>query len=759
MTLAEKTPVGQVVAFGDLLVKTPQLSASAAEAISFLKILDPTGRHNLVAFDPTRDHGAPLEARTFAPTDWSGIAAFVDKHCGINNLYFSANEPVADGPNDKLRKEHIGKIRAVYADVDPASGVDLSIARDALAAQARSLAAGTVPPTVTIDSGGGTQYIWRLSEKLDPSKFQPWAESQGRGLARELGGDSVQNIDRILRLPGTENIPTPAKIAKGRIQRQARIVSADASRHYTPTTLSNAVTPVLRSSASDSSDHHIAAARLAIDINDVQSHSSLEDLPAELQARFAKACDNHPSLRRLWDGDRSARIGDENDDTSSAWRMSLAIKLSGIEGFEANDYARLAYVWPHIAKDQDRMDERQLSKDWGKFGAPKVEERRLLIEQFFDPDETVVSLFGDNPSDAPAVEMYRTLSIADMLAMPDPQFVVDRHLPERSLGFLYGAPGAKKSFIALDWALHLAFGRADWHGDPIKAKRDGVVLFLAGEGAAGMKVRARAWMQQHNIPKADQNAGRFHLLPQSIELMKPENVRRLANTLRVGLAKPVIAIIVDTVSRAMPGADENAQKDMSLFVRACDTLKDEFDCLVLGVHHAGKKGDMRGSTVLLGAGDFVFRMDCERGRLTGHLHCEKMKDAPDGWSNAYRFDVVNVGVDATGKVLSSLVPSRSGEVEVDATPELTMRIFAAVQAAWDAGEPWAKSKHKTADRWAVRQIVTGFGIAADQAERLVDLWERTGEIVEEIFDKKSKRRGYRVAERSGDDDGGDSVFE
>ncbi|WP_256750505.1 AAA family ATPase [Mesorhizobium sp. Mes31] len=758
MTLAEKIPVGQAVAFGDLLAKTPQMSASAAEAISFLKILDPTGRHNLVAFDPARDHGAPLEGRTFAPTDWSGIAAFVDKHCGINNVYFSANEPAASAPNDKLRKEHIGKIRAVYADVDPASGVDLSKARDALAAQAKSLAAGTIPPTVIIDSGGGFQYLWRLVDKLDPKTFQPWAESQGRALAQELGGDAVQNIDRILRLPGTENLPTPSKIAKGRIKRKAKVVSADPGRQYPPTTLSNAVAPVLLSLATDDSDRHIFAARLAIDINDVQSHSSLDDLPAELQTRFARALADHPGLQQLWAGDRSARIGDANDDSSSAWRMSLAIRLSGIEGFNAHDYARLVYVWPHLADDQHKMDERQLSKDWGKFGAPNVEARRQLIEKFFDAEDPG-SLFGEQPSDAPSVEMYRTLSIADMLSMPDPQFVVDRHLPERSLGFLYGAPGAKKSFIALDWALHLAFGKNDWHGDPIKTKPDGVVLFLAGEGAAGMKVRARAWMQQHQIPQREQNAGRFHLIPQSVELMKPENVRKLANTLRLGLGKPVIAIIVDTVSRAMPGADENMQKDMSLFVRACDTLKDEFDCLVLGVHHAGKKGDMRGSTVLLGAGDFVFRMECDRGRLAGHLHCEKMKDAPDGWSNAYRFDVVNVGVDGAGKVLSSLVPSRSGQVETDATPELTARIFAAMQAAWDAGAPWAKSNHKTGDRWAVRQIVTGFGIAADQAERLLDLWERTGEIMEETFDKKSKRKGYRVADAEQDSEGTDGVFE
>jgi hypothetical protein len=94
---------------------------------------------------------------------------------------------------------------------------------------------------------------------------------------------------------------------------------------------------------------------------------------------------------------------------------------------------------------------------------------------------------------------------------------------------------------------------------------------------------------------------------------------------------------VDTVSRALPGADENLQKDMTLFVSACDALRGALGGGVLGVHHAGKSGDMRGSTVLLGAGDYVLRLDREEGERVGFLRCEKQKDGPDGWQDAYRF--------------------------------------------------------------------------------------------------------------------------
>ena len=170
--------------------------------------------------------------------------------------------------------------------------------------------------------------------------------------------------------------------------------------------------------------------------------------------------------------------------------------------------------------------------------------------------------------------------------------------------------------------------------------------------------------------------------------MRPDNVKKLARTLRHAIAAPVIAIVVDTVSRALPGADENLQKDMTRFVQACDAIKQEFECAVLGVHHASRNGPMRGSTVLQGAGDFVFRLDCKKGKLAGHLHCEKQKDAPDGWTDHYRFDVVHFGDGA-----SSLVPIRVvGGSTAKLTPEIQQQVLEAIDADWHASTPWAKTR-------------------------------------------------------------------
>lgn len=376
---------------------------------------------------------------------------------------------------------------------------------------------------------------------------------------------------------------------------------------------------------------------------------------------------------------------------------------------------------------------------------------RIKPEEWFDVDaanapENQAPLFPEElpnrfeqSGDAGLLEV---LTIDQLFTRPDPVFLLDRHIPEKSVGFLYGDPGTGKSFIALDWALTMAFEKPDWFGDQINHKENGCVIYIAGEGASGFKSRVAAWQHRRGI-SGDQK-GRFGLIHQSVDFMSDEDMKRLLATIRKVVRSPVSMIVVDTVSRAMPGADENLQKEMTLFVKACDVVRDAFDCAVLGVHHAGKNGDMRGSTVLRGAGDFIFKLERKRGASIGRLICEKQKDAPDGWSDAYRFDVVTIGPDR-----SSLVPERcedgsTGEGAV-LTPDASRSVLEAMRDAWMAGEPWGRS-HQSGDRWAVRRMVQDFHFAAEQAENVLAVWIGSGAIVEDIASKKSKRKGLRVVD-------------
>lgn len=232
--------------------------------------------------------------------------------------------------------------------------------------------------------------------------------------------------------------------------------------------------------------------------------------------------------------------------------------------------------------------------------------------------------------------LYEVLSVHQLLNRPPQRFLLAGHIPENSLGFLYGDPGTGKSFIALDWALHMAAAREAWHD--IKLTEPGAVAYIAGEGVSGMGSRIKAWLTAHGGSIDD---SRFGLLHETINFMNVADVGKLAATLRHRMPGSLSLIVVDTISRAMPGADENLQKEMTMFVAACDALRQSFNCAVLGVHHASKGGDMRGSTVLRGAGDFVFNLKRKKGHLTGTLWCDKQKDAPDGWCAEYDFSAAH----------------------------------------------------------------------------------------------------------------------
>lgn len=371
---------------------------------------------------------------------------------------------------------------------------------------------------------------------------------------------------------------------------------------------------------------------------------------------------------------------------------------------------------------------------------------------WWEPVVDTEPLFPIEGGAAQRDDVYPLLRLEDIVNRPPPVFLVARHIPEIGMGFLYSVPGAGKSFLMLDTALTLAAGLTTWHGDEIRTGPDSVVLYIAAEGSFGFRNRAKAWVQAHrmeNLPK------RFLMIERTIDFMAAEDVEKLIRTIRAAGVRPCL-VVVDTVSRAMPGADENLQKEMTLFVRACDRVKETFRCAVVGVHHAGKNGDMRGSTVLLGAGDFVFRLERRIGATIGNLFCEKQKDAPDGWDEPYRFDLVTLEDGQTSLVVERADLSVGPSLEL--TPATSHAVLGAMRAAWERGEPWSKAS-QAGDRRAVRRMVADFGFKAAAAEELLEVWEQTGLVRVEIVDPKNKKSGFRVIAVPDTVSEGGSVFD
>lgn len=152
-------------------------------------------------------------------TDPAEVKKWLSKFNGERNIYFHVNQCNRE-MTSKANKEDIKSAEWLHVDIDPAEGQDLKEERErALSMLTDKVPKGIPDPTVIIFSGGGYQAFWKLDQVYDIDGNVAQAEEferYNRRLEQIFGGDHCHNVDRIMRLPGTVNIPDPKKRKKGR---------------------------------------------------------------------------------------------------------------------------------------------------------------------------------------------------------------------------------------------------------------------------------------------------------------------------------------------------------------------------------------------------------------------------------------------------------------------------------------------------------------------------------------------------------------
>lgn len=347
-------------------------------------------------------------------------------------------------------------------------------------------------------------------------------------------------------------------------------------------------------------------------------------------------------------------------------------------------------------------------------------------------------------------DQYPVLLPAELKALPEPVALVEGLLFADTFAALYAEPKAFKSFAALDLGLHLAHGRT-WCG--LQVEHVGV-LYIAGEGVQGLRRRVPGWHVYHGI---DEKLARFTVLPLAVELLDPRNRQRLAQAVKCAADKcgdEIGLIVIDTLSRAIPGADENSTQQMTLVVQACDDIRRRTGCAILAVHHAGKeKGrGLRGSSVTLGALDTVIRADRNGDSLT--LTVEAQKDAAE--APPFHFEMVPVEwKDADGSERKTLVPvpSATREVAVDSITRAQIdQAFALLEERWLDGQPLSQSPNTKRDgRYAAKILASKFGGSVDQWRELITSWLESRCLEIGMANSTTKLKGLRVLRRPFDE--------
>ena len=207
-------------------------SPDTSSSIRFLKQFAPDGPWILAALKPG---GGGPEVKTFKPDTESDALRWIEKHNGRQNLYFQVNPSIRD-VSKKASKVDIKSVDWLHVDIDPRKGEYVADEQRRI----RELLTGNLPdgvpqPTCIIFSGGGYQAFWRLEEPISINGVEKlWkdAERYNKQLETLFGADSCHNVDRIMRLPGTINIPNAKKRGLGRVEALAELVQFDESQVY-----------------------------------------------------------------------------------------------------------------------------------------------------------------------------------------------------------------------------------------------------------------------------------------------------------------------------------------------------------------------------------------------------------------------------------------------------------------------------------------------------------------------------------------------
>jgi RecA-family ATPase len=213
-------------------------------------------------------------------------------------------------------------------------------------------------------------------------------------------------------------------------------------------------------------------------------------------------------------------------------------------------------------------------------------------------------------------------------------------LGEGESGAVYGQPGCGKSVLIEDMALHIAAKRI-WHGREV---RGGAVVYVALERKKLVERRAIAFRKKHklqNLPFAVVGGVHDFRLPATTEWLADicKQVEKLTG-------EKVVLIVIDTLSRALAGGDENSPKDMGAIVTTTASLQDKTGAYVAWIHHMPHDGErMRGHGALLGAMDTTIHVT--KSGATRAATVVKANDSEEGEQVTFAFESIEIGDDGT----------------------------------------------------------------------------------------------------------------
>jgi hypothetical protein len=279
----------------------------------------------------------------------------------------------------------------------------------------------------------------------------------------------------------------------------------------------------------------------------------------------------------------------DRDERGDEWAAHVAQKLEGV--------AR-AYRFVRAAHGKDAADHIAAGHDLNAF------------EDYVPP--TLSTTVDSSPGDevrARRMARIRALTYrrSELSLIAPPGWLIEGVVNRASLTLLSGKFGTYKSFVSIALAASVATGRPFLDH---QVTETGPVIYIAAEGASGIRARLEAWEDAHNGGVAIPD-DRFVVIGGPVKLLDGDDMAGLDE-----LCKDIRPrmIVWDTLHRCAPGIEEDKSKDAGEAIDVLSSLRESYDCAQLVDHHTGHSGqrargssawedDFDGSWVIKLAGD------------------------------------------------------------------------------------------------------------------------------------------------------------
>ena len=467
---------------------------------------------------------------------------------------------------------------------------------------------------------------WRLEDPV--RNLQAWRDTQ-QSIAHSLKTDEVViNPSRIMRIAGTVSWPSAKKVAKGykpELVRMRKKFSTD--RDPVPfERMMRAFPRVEKATAPSADGFNIDLGKQAMD-------------RALAQQAIMQGDDWHHNVVRL--------VG-----------SYVAKGLADTEIHAITDnFTQPPYTVEDTRREVQQAIDGARNKGWTP--EPKPTPQEVLAKPEPQPEQPQGFDIATQPTQ-PAPEKQRApiFWAGDARPVLTSSYLVKGWLGTEQMSVIYGPSNVGKSFFMLDMAFHVAAGK-DWQGCKVK---QGAVLYLATEGGNAFQNRVYALMQQHELTDVP-----LAVRPAPVNLLNPEadlkEIADLCDEISETHGK-IVLIVIDTLSRAMAGGNENGPEDMTAFIANVDALRNYAKAHAATVHHSGKDTAQgaRGHSSLRAATDTEIELHSEEGIKTATA--TKQRDIEPRPPVAFVLKVHELGKDADGDAVTTCTISKAEDDDV-----------------------------------------------------------------------------------------------